>query len=121
MKKEELLRIVILILLVIIVTIGYGGSCGKKSDSETGSSADNPPVLISPGDKTIDEGQLLTFTLSAADSDSLACKKVHDSIRLDASFTRCNHEGIGHPDTYFPACASHAYQEKPSVDTNYRI
>ncbi|MFH0889294.1 MAG: putative Ig domain-containing protein [Planctomycetota bacterium] len=47
-----------------------GGLTDSKSITITVNNVDRPPVLTSPGNKVIDENQLLTFTLSATDPDN---------------------------------------------------
>ena len=66
----------LLTIAIIAVILGvFMGSCNKSKDTDSGSSvnttvANRAPVLTSPGNQTIDEGQVLTFTLSATDPDS---------------------------------------------------
>ncbi|MFA5795511.1 MAG: putative Ig domain-containing protein [Candidatus Brocadiia bacterium] len=54
-------------------TVTFTASAKGLSDSKTVTitvnNVDRAPVLASPGNKTVDENQLLTFTLSAADPD----------------------------------------------------
>jgi subtilisin family serine protease len=57
-----------------IYTVTFTATANGSSDSETititVNNADRAPVLASPGDKTVNENELLTFTLSASDPDN---------------------------------------------------
>jgi Kef-type K+ transport system membrane component KefB len=70
-NRYQHLTLLTAVSIAIILSI-FIGSCAKKSkDTAIGSSAapvvNTSLVLVSPGDKTISEGQVLTFTLSATD------------------------------------------------------
>jgi len=56
-----------------VYVVTFTARANLLSDSETititVNNMDRPPALVSPGDKNVDEGQLLSFTLSATDPD----------------------------------------------------
>jgi uncharacterized delta-60 repeat protein len=73
-NRYQHLTLLTAVIIAVILSV-FIGSCAKKSkDTAIGSSAapvaDGAPVLVSPSNQIINEGQVLTFTLSATDPDN---------------------------------------------------
>lgn len=86
----------VIAILSMVIMLGYGGICGQiKTEDDSGSSllapASNAPVMAAIGNKTISEGVLLLFTVSATDADNDTLTYAAYSVPAGASFDAAAH------------------------------